>query len=59
MSDEKLFAVQFEFGKHVNTLINSKNVSHVEALGLLEMAKDQILEDLRKNTNNVVRVSGR
>jgi hypothetical protein len=50
---QKAFAVRFIFGKGIQTQIESKNVPPVEAIGLLEMAKDQLMNNIRKGTQNV------
>jgi hypothetical protein len=50
---QKAFAVRFIFGKGIQTQIESKNVPPVEAIGLLEMAKDQLMSNIRKGTQNV------
>ncbi len=50
---EKIFAVKFIMGPQIQTQIKSQNVSPVEAIGLLEMAKDQMMHNLRKGTENL------
>ena len=46
--------LRITMGKQIQTQIQSQNVSPQEALGLLEMAKDQLLNNLRKGTKNLV-----
>ncbi|MFH1506766.1 MAG: hypothetical protein ABIE94_07340 [archaeon] len=55
---KKAYAVRFIFGeeKGIQTQIESKGVSPLEAIGLLEMAKDQMMNNLRKGTQNVFKV---
>ncbi len=52
-TEEKIFAVKFIIGPQIQTQIKSQNVSPIEAIGLLDMAKDQMLANLRKGTENV------
>ena len=48
------FAVRFGIvGKNIQVQIHTKNVNPQEAIGLLEMAKDQILDNLRKGRQEV------
>lgn len=51
--DERIFAVRFILKEQIQTQIQSQNVSIQEAIGLLEMAKDQLLSNLRQGTKNV------
>jgi len=53
---QKAFAVRFVFGKGIQTQIESRNVPPLEAIGLLEMVKDQMMNNLRKGTQNVFNV---
>ena len=53
---QKAFAVRFTFGKGIQTQIESRNVPPLEAIGLLEMVKDQMMNNLRKGTQNVFNV---
>jgi len=59
MPEEKIFAVKFIVGPQIQTQVKSQNVSPIEAIGLLEMAKDQMLNNLRKGTKNVFDVQKR
>ncbi|MAE13072.1 hypothetical protein CMO92_00765 [Candidatus Woesearchaeota archaeon] len=52
----KFFQVRFVLGDQIQTHIQGKDVAPLEAIGLLEMAKDQILGNLRKGTKNVFHV---
>lgn len=46
---EKEFSVVFKVaGKNIQVHMQTNNVNPQEAIGLLEMAKDQILSNLRK-----------
>ena len=42
---------------NISTGIQSKNISPQEAVGLLEMIKDQFLEKLRKNRKDFLNAS--
>lgn len=53
---QKFFAVKFDIGKGIQTQIHSQNVSTQEAIGLLEMAKDQLMTNFRNNTKNVFKM---
>ena len=53
---QKAFAVRFVFGKGIQTHIESKNVPPLEAIGLLEMVKDQLMNNIRQGTQNVFNV---
>lgn len=56
MTDTKRsFMVQFIIDKNnsIQTQINSQKVSPTEAIGLLEMAKDQMMDNLRQGKRNV------
>jgi len=51
---EKIFAVKFKFvGNNIQTQVSNKNVSPQEAIGLLEMAKSQILEGISKGRKEI------
>lgn len=52
-SKERIFAVKFILGPQIQTQIQSQNVAPQEAIGLLEMAKDQLLNNIRKGTKNI------
>lgn len=48
------FMVRFGIaGRNIQVQIHTKHVNPQEAIGLLEMAKDQILNNLRKNRQEV------
>ena len=53
---QKLFSINFKIGKNIQTQIQSQNVNLQEAIGLLEMAKDQLMKKMRDNTQNVFNV---
>ena len=49
MEKPREFMVRFGIlGKNIQIQIQTKSVNPQEAIGLLEMAKDQILDNLRK-----------
>jgi hypothetical protein len=51
---EKVFAVKFILSKaNIQTQMKNQNVSPQEAIGLLEMAKSQILENLSQGRKEV------
>ncbi len=50
---KKVFSVTFLVGEKIQTQIKMQRISPQEALGLLDMAKDQILSGLRKGTQNM------
>ncbi len=51
---EKEFAVRFKIVEgNIETQMKQKNVSPQEAIGLLEMAKSQLLENLSKNRKDI------
>lgn len=56
---QKLFSVSFVVGPQIQTQIKSKNISPQEMIGLLEMAKDQILGKLRGTTQNMLDIQKR
>ena len=60
MSENRSFTVQFVIDKNNNiqTQINSQAVSPTEAIGLLEMAKDQMLDNLRQGRKNLFDIKG-
>lgn len=53
---ERFFAVRFTLGPQIQTQIQSQHVSPQEAIGLLEMAKDQLMSNLRQGTKNLFNV---
>ena len=64
MEDEKQnndreFAIKFVLKENISTQMQIKNVSPQEAIGLLEMAKDQIMENVRKGRKNVFDMHGK
>jgi hypothetical protein len=57
-NDKKIFAVQFNIiGNQIQTQMKMDKVSPQEAIGLLEMAKDQILEKLKTGRKDVFEAS--
>ena len=54
---EKELIVKFKvINNNIQTQVTTKNVSPQEAIGLLETAKDQLLENLRKNRKELFTV---
>ncbi|MBR9690450.1 hypothetical protein GOV08_02085 [Candidatus Woesearchaeota archaeon] len=55
------FTVRFLIDQknNIQTQINSQQVAPTEAIGLLEMAKDQMMENLRKGRKNIFDVKGK
>jgi len=54
MENSKEFSARFRFvGNNIQVHMHTKNVNPQEALGLLDMAKDQILGNLRKGRQEV------
>jgi len=56
MEQKKIFAIKFVIEKGIQTQIQSQNVSTQEAIGLLEMAKDQLMNNFRNNTKNIFKM---
>jgi len=57
-NEKKIFAVQFNIiGNQIQTQMKMDKVSPQEAIGLLEMAKDQILEKLKTGRKDVFEAS--
>jgi hypothetical protein len=58
--ENRSFQVKFLIDKNNNiqTQINSQAVSPTEAIGLLEMAKDQMMENLRSGRKNIFDIKG-
>lgn len=58
--DNRVFQVKFIIDEknNIQTQINSQKVSPTEAIGLLEMAKDQMMENLRQGRKNIFDVKG-
>jgi len=57
-NNEKVFAIKFSMERgNIKTQIHSKNISPQEAIGLLETAKDQILENVRKGRKEIFKSS--
>lgn len=51
---EKSFAIRFKIEQeNIQTEMHTQNVSPQEAIGLLEMAKNQILENVAKGRKEV------
>ena len=59
--EKREFAVRFiiDDKNNIQTHINSLAVSPTEAIGLLEMAKDQLMENLRSGRKNIFDVQGK
>jgi len=56
--NKKLLVLRFDVdSKNIKTSMKTENVSPQETLGLLDMAKDQILENLRKGRNDIFQMS--
>lgn len=55
--EERFFVVKFTLGSQIQTQIQTQHVSPQEAIGLLEMAKDQIMANLRQGTKNIFNMS--
>ena len=54
MMKQKGMLVRFDIiENNIKTTMNTKNVSPQEAIGLLEMAKDQILDNLKKGRKDI------
>lgn len=51
--EKRTFTVKFILGDHIQTQIQSQNVKPLEAIALLEMAKDQMMNNMRKGTKNL------
>lgn len=52
--EDKEFKVGFRFvGKNIQVHMHTRNVGPQEALGLMDMAKDQILSNLRKGRQEI------
>ena len=51
--DKRIFSVTFVLGEQIQTQIKMQRITPQEALGLLDMAKDQILNGIRKGTKNM------
>ena len=55
MENEKSLAIKMKIVKgNISTGIQSKNISPQEAIGLLDVVKDQFLERLRKNRKDFI-----
>jgi hypothetical protein len=58
MADNKVFLVKFIVkGGKMATKISSKNLSPQECVGMLEIAKQQLLDGLKTNKTEVFRGS--
>ena len=59
-TQNRSFTVQFIIDKNNNiqTQINSQAVSPTEAIGLLEMVKDQMMDSLRQGRKNIFDMKG-
>lgn len=59
MSDgkgERRFSVTFIVDETIKTRIESQNIKPLEAIALLEMAKDQMMNNLRSHTQTLLNV---
>lgn len=54
--EQRMFSVTFFIGDTIKTKIESRNVKPMEAIALLELAKDQMMIGLRDSTKNVVSI---
>jgi len=55
---QRHFMVRFDIeGNNIKTSMKTENVSMQESLGLLDMAKDQILDNLKKGRKDLFHVS--
>lgn len=50
---KRIFSVKFILGESIQTQIQSQNVKPLEAIALLEMAKDQMMANMRKTTKHL------
>ncbi len=51
---QRMFAVRFDIdNNNIKTSMKTENVTPQEALGLLDMAKDQILDNLKKGRKDL------
>ena len=54
----KIFIVKFDITENnIQTSMKTENVTPQEALGLLDMAKDQILDNLKKGRKDIFHMS--
>lgn len=52
--EKKAFLLRFDLNhNNIQTQMKTQNVSPQEAIGLLEMAKDQILDNLKKGRKDI------
>ena len=53
-SKSKMMVLRFDISENnIKTTMKTENVSPQEALGLLDMAKDQIMDNLKKSRKDV------
>jgi hypothetical protein len=58
MAEKKTFMLNFDVSKkNIQTSMKTENVSPQEAIGLLEMAKAQILDNLKKSRKDIFQMS--
>ncbi len=58
MAEKKTFMLNFDISKkNIQTSMKTENVSPQEAIGLLEMAKAQILDNLKKSRKDIFQMS--
>jgi len=54
MEDEKIFAVKFEIRNgRIATKMSAKNIQVQEKIGLLEIAKQQVLDEVKKTKRDL------
>ncbi len=53
---ERRFSVTFLVGETIKTKIESQNIKPLEAIALLEMAKDQMMNNLRSHTQTLLNI---
>jgi len=58
--EERVFMIRFRINnQNIQTEISNKNISPQEAIGLLEMAKGQILDNLAKGRKEIFQTTKR
>jgi hypothetical protein len=53
---KKSLTIKFIVEDNIQTQIQSENIKPLEAIALLEMAKDQMMNNLRKGTKNLINI---
>ena len=54
--NQKMFSVTFFIGDTIKTKIESRDVKPMEAIALLELAKDQMMISLRDSTKSIISI---